>query len=401
MTPFRSFAYRDFRFLWAGTLLWAAAVWMQRIAISWLVLELTDSPLLVALAYSLPQAPYVILGPFAGALADRVNRKLMLVGAQAVTCAGTAVLAVMVATGTDPAWLVMLIAVLLGMALSVNFVSVQTIIYDVVGPKDAMNGLSLWFVGIRGVGAVGALTGGEVIEQVGIWPAFAASSGVYVLAGGVFTLMRYRSRISVEPGASMMENLKTGLRYMLGSRELTSLVVLSTAAEAFGWGVVSLFAVFASDAVFDIGPRGLGIMTAAFAVGGVVGSAALASVRDVGRKGLVLTLAIVAAAVVLAGFSQSDWFALSVVLLAVFGLTLAAYDTLTILLIQEHAPEGMRGRAVGALQVTSGVGPVGPLTMGALAGGIGVQTAVGIGAGVLLAAVGVVSAVVPKVRAMR
>ena len=401
MTPFRSFAYRDFRFLWAGTLLWAVAVWMQRIAISWFVLELTDSPLLVALAYSLPQVPYVVLGPFMGAVADRVNRKLMLVGAQAVTCIGTAVLAVLVATDTDAVWLVMFIAVLLGMALSVNFLSVQTIIYDVVGPKDAMNGLSLWFVGIRAVGAAGVLLGGEIIERVGIWPAFVVSSAVYILAGFVFSLLHYKSRTSLEPGISVMENLKLGMRYMLGSRELTGLLVLAAAAEAFGWGVVSLFAIFASDDVFDVGPRGLGIMTAAFAVGGVVGSAALASVRDVGRKGMVLTLALAASAVMLAGFSQADWFALSVVLLAGLGMTLAAYDTLSMLLIQTHVPEGMRGRAIGALQMTSGVGPVGPLMMGAVAGGIGVQTAVGIGAGAILAVGAAVSVVAPKVRAMR
>ncbi|MBM3944207.1 MAG: MFS transporter [SAR202 cluster bacterium] len=398
MSPLRSFGYRDFRFLWGGTLVWAAAIWMQRVAISWLVLELTDSPFMVALSFSLPQIPYVLIGPFVGAVADRVNRKYMLIGAQVVMCAGTGGLAALVYTESGTVWLVIGIAVVLGVAMSVNFLSMQALVFDIVEPQDRMNGLSLWFVGMRAISAVGALLGGEIIERTGIWPAFMASSIVYALSGITFTLMRYRSKLRTGPVASVMENLKAGLRHMLGSRELASLLLLAAVAEAFGWGIPSLLAIFASDAVYDVGPRGLGILSAAFAFGGMVGSAALAFARDFKRRGLGLTVALAVTSVTLAGFSQAPWFVLAVVLLAALGVVLAAYDTFSTLLVQANVPEGMRGRAFGALQIASGVGPVGPLMMGFMAGFMGVQTAVGAGAAVVLAVAVLVAA--PRVRRM-
>ena len=373
---------------------------MQRVAVSWLVWELTHSALFVALSFSLPQVSFVLLGPFVGAVADKINRKFLIIGAQVMMCVGNAGLAVLVYTGSETTWLVILIAMGLGVAMSTYFLSVQAMVFDIVDRKDAMNGLSLWFVGMRAISAVGAIAGGFIIDWVGIWPAFMTASIVYVLAAGTMMLIRHRPKPRTGPTVSVLSDLKDGLRHILGSRELAALLVLTTIAEAFGWGTPSLLAIFASDRVFDVGPRGLGFLNAAFAIGGMVGAAGLAAVGDFRRKGAALAVALVMTAVALAAFSQVPWFALAMVLLIALGAVLAVYDTVNTVLIQGNVGEEMRGRALGAIQIAIGLGPVGPLLMGFAAGFVGVQTAVGMGAAIVLVGAMAVSMAAPGVRRM-
>jgi len=141
--PLRSFEFRDFRFIWAGALFWAVASWMQRIAVAWLILTLTDSAIFVTMAFAVYALPALVVGPFGGALADRLNRKYLMLWVQVFSAATTLLMALMVMSGLENLWVVFGLVLLLGAGLPLQFTCGQTLIYDVVGPRNALNGLSL------------------------------------------------------------------------------------------------------------------------------------------------------------------------------------------------------------------------------------------------------------------
>ena len=398
--PLRSFAYRDFRFLWASSLLWSVTNAMLRIGVLWSVLELTGSPFLVALAYALEDAPMLLLGPVSGVVADRVSRKLLLLAVLGLSSAVGLALAVLAAADLLEVWALMAGIAIFGAGSAFCMTGFQTLIYDVVGPGTALNGLSLWSIGIRSVSALAAIGGGVLIEVSGVGAAFVAASASSAAAVAVMAAMRYRATPPPRRTESVVSNLMGGFEVTLRSSALVGVLALALAAELFGYGMQSLLPVFASDRVFSVGATGLGIMSAAFGLGGVLSGVALASAPNLRRKGAVLIAVIVLASLFVGGFSQSPLFAVSVVLLVAAGMSLGTYDTLAVILLQENVPNEMRGRAVGSLLLTFGIGPVGPLMMGYLAEGIGVQSTVGIGAAMMLAATVAITVALPRLRAL-
>jgi MFS family permease len=371
---------------------------MQRVALSWLVFELTGSALFVALSYSLPQVSFALLGPFVGALADRVNRKYLLISAVSMMVIGMVGLSLLVYTTSEAIWPVISIAMALGVAMSTYFLCVQVLVLDVVEREDAMNGLSLWWVGMRAVSAIGAVISGVVIDRTGTWPAFMAAAVLFGLAILAISLMRHRPKPRVVRPLAVLPEIKAGFNHIFQARELAVLLLVVLVVEAFAWGTPSLLAIFASDRVFDVGATGLGVLSAAFSLGGMFGAAILANFGDFRQKGVGLFFVALIASIFLVGFSQAPWFPLATVLLAGLGAALAAFDTLNTVLIQGNVADEMRGRALGALQIPVGIAPAGPLLMGFLAGFLGVQAAVSLGAAVVFVVALGVWLIVPKVR---
>ena len=143
----------------------------------------------------------------------------------------------------------------------------------------------------------------------------------------------------------------------------------------------------------------MGLMTGAFGIGGVVGAMFLAALPDLRRKGAALIGVMAVTGLLLGGLAFSGAFAAAMVAIAGMGVVLAAYDALAVLLIQDNAPEGMRGRAMGTLVLTFGIGPVGPVALGLMVDSIGVSSAIGIGAVVVLSGTALITAAAPKLRA--
>ncbi len=397
--PLRSFLYRDFRFIWAGALAWAVASWMQRTAVAWLVLTLTDSAVFVTLVFAVYALPALVVGPFGGALADRLNRKHLMLGVQAFSAASTLLLALLVMSGLENLWAVFLLVLVLGAGLPLQFTCGQTLIYDVVGPRNALNGVSLWSVGLRSVGALGAIVGGVIIEYAGIGTAIILSSGGYALAAACTIFIRHPGPAGERLEESVLQNLTSGFRVVFGSGILLAVLLLAMTAEAFGYGMLSVFPILADERVYGVGAIGLGLMTGAFGIGGVVGAMFLAALPDLRRKGAALIGVMAVTGLLLGGLAFSGAFAAAMVAIAGMGVVLAAYDALAVLLIQDNAPEGMRGRAMGTLVLTFGIGPVGPVALGLMVDSIGVSSAIGIGAVVVLSGTALITAAAPKLRA--
>ena len=167
---------------------------MQRIATSWLVLTLTDSPFYVALAYALYFMPSFVVALFAGTIADQVNRRNLMVAILAVNVAASLVLTAIVMAEVVQLWYILAIVGVIGVGTAFKIPTSQTMAFDVVGAESVVNAISLQSVGMRAVAILGAVTGGALIETVGMGYAFLAATMSYTLGLLLITLMRYRAR---------------------------------------------------------------------------------------------------------------------------------------------------------------------------------------------------------------
>ena len=396
----RSFQYREYRFLWSGTVLWSLGSWMQRIATSWLVLTLTDSPFYVALAYALYFMPSFVIALFAGTVADRVNRRNLMMVILGVNVAASIVLTAIVMTEVVQLWSILAIVGIIGVGTAFKIPTSQTMAFDVVGAESVLNAISLQSVGMRAVAILGAVTGGALIETVGMGYAFLAATMSYVLGFVMITLMRYRARSRPETRGSLTQNLVEGLRIFTRSRPLAIVLLMAMLAESFGLGALAMLPVLASEGVLGVGPDGLGIMQGAIGIGGGIAAITIASFSSIGRKGRLILVAFLCYGVVTILIGQSSVFALTIVLLCCFGLAQSTFDTMEIVILQQNVPDDMRGRAMGGWLVCVGVGPFGSLLLGYLTELLGVQRAVGIG-GALMVAVGLILiATASRVRAI-
>ena len=396
----RSFQYREYRFLWFGTVLWSLGSWMQRIATSWLVLTLTESPFYVALAYALYFMPSFFVALFAGTVADQVNRRKLMMAILGVNVAASIVLTAIVMTEVVQLWSILAIVGIIGVGTAFKIPTSQTMTFDVVGAESVVNAISLQSVGMRAVAILGAVTGGALIETVGMGYAFLAATTSYVLGFVMITLMRYRARSRPETRGSLTQNLVEGLRIFTRSRPLAIVLLMAMLAESFGLGALAMLPVLASEGVLGVGPDGLGIMQGAIGIGGGIAAITIASFSSIGRKGRLILAAFLCYGVVTILIGQSSVFALTIVLLCCFGLAQSTFDTMEIVILQQNVPDDMRGRAMGGWLVCVGVGPFGSLLLGYLTELLGVQRAVGIG-GALMVAVGLILiATASRVRAI-
>ena len=398
----RSFAFADFRLLWLNVLLQSAAQGMHWVAVGWLVFDVSDSEFLVGASAALSMAPFFFLGPVAGAVADRVDRRrLILAITLAATAAALSMAAILFAGVAGVGWILALAAAA-GCVSAFIMTTRQSLTYDIVGARLALNGMSLNSVSMQ-IGLIGgALLSGAFISAFGAGGLFLAVGGCCA-ASGVFPLfMRARSQSpDAAERASRRESVPRVLAGYVGimrrNRVLATLMALAAVTELFGFAHMAILPVIAKD-VLNLDAFGLGVMTAVRQTGGVAGLLALSALGDFRRKGA-LTLGVTLA---FGGSLMSLIFQIGaayyVAMLALATACAMSVDALYMTLMQENVPDDQRGRAMGAWTLSIGVAPVGHLGIGALAGRVGAPAAL-FGSGAALAASALcAAAALPKIR---
>ena len=394
----RSFQFPDFRLLWLCVLLQSASLGMNSVVTGWLVFEITGSPFLTTLASALALAPFFFLGPVSGAVADRIDRGRLLLWVTVAATAASAVMAAALLADLARLWHILALTALGGCVTAFMLTTRQSLTYDIVGAKLALNGMSLNSVSMQ-VGMVfGSLLSGVVISLFGAGGQFLVISLVYLASGGFALFIRTPSAAArAGPPQPVVRVLAGYLGIMRRNRTLVTLMALAGVTEMFGFTHMSLLPVIAKE-VLGLGALGLGLLTAVRQVGGIAGQIGLAALGNFRRKGMLIFAIMATFGACLMALVLMTNVVYYVVMLALATACAMCADTLYMTLMQENVAEHERGRAMGAWTLSIGVAPVGHLGLGALAGSIGAPWALFVSGAALLGASLATAARLPGIR---
>jgi MFS family permease len=373
---------RDYRLLFQGSAVTSIGFWMQQAALGWLVLDLTNSALFLGWASVARQFPMMVVSPFGGVLADRLDRRFLMIGTQVVQLVLTALLAVLVFTDLVNIWHVLICTFLFGCSVSVNVPARQALVPALVGRERLANALALYNMSLNASRIIGPSMAGLVMGWAGVGGCLALQSVGYLWAvANVFQVRKVPLGAAGRTGSTVLQNLMEGLRYCVRTRPIFVQLLIAAVPTIVAYPYMQLLPAFARD-VYEIGPAGLGVLMTAMGVGALIGSFAVASRRNIERKSRITLICAAAFGTFLCGFALSPWLPLALVFLALAGGASAIYTTLNGTILQELAPDEYRGRVSSVYMVTWGMMPLGALPAGAVAEIWGAPVAV-LGGGII------------------
>ena len=381
-----------YRSYWIGAFVSFLGSWMQTVAQGWVVYEITNSKLLLGLLGFVGSLPTTLFSLFGGVVADRLEKRRLVITTQALFAVNALVLAVLILTGRVEFWHIALVAMLNGFITALDAPARQAMVMDLVGPQSVTVGVAMNSAAFNTARILGPAIAGKLIELVNAGWCFFINAVSYL--GIIFALLRIPatpSRGSVER-LSVWSELKEGLEYVYRDGLLRTLVILDCALSIFAISYSTLMPVFARD-ILHVGKQGLGNLFSATGLGALVGALFLAKVAGIVPRGKVVITAATGLCMGLIGFALSRSYLLSMGCLVLVGG--AAVSTLGSInaLLQSLSPEHLRGRTM-SLHVFAlmGLAPFGNLLMGWIASQWTATAALVTGALVCVVVVGMTAA---------
>ncbi len=385
---FAALRYRNFALLWSGLIASNVGTWMQNVAVGWLMLQLTNSPLWLGLLGMCFAVPMIFLPLVGGAVADHINRVKLLYVTQSGPMVVAFILAALTWAGRIAPWHLLLATFMGGCFLAFDNPSRQALIPDMVQRNDLLNALSLNAATYNGAALVGPALAGALLVPLGAgWLFFI--NGVSFLAV-IFALaaMRDVHTHSGNQPKPILEAVLSGLRYAWHDRGILALLVLSAVAGVFGRSYQNLLPAFARD-IWKGGELGYGLLLSAAGGGALIGAFGLAYLKELKEQRLVMMVSGVLFSLAVLAFALSPNLALGIFFLFLAGVLSTVFGTIIATFIQMEAPKELRGRLMSLYAITLiGLPSLGALGSGAVAeklGGLqGAPRAVALGAVILM-----------------
>lgn len=383
-TPFAPLRHRNFRLLWTGFVISNTGSWMQFTALGYLMDQLTRAPVflgLLGLAQAVPRLLFAFLG---GVVADRVDRRTILLTTNAISMVTAFALAILTYLDIVQVWHLFVIAGFNSFVHSFDNPARQSMTPSLVGEDQLLQAVSLNSMAFNGAGVFGPAIAGVLISLVGTHGAFFLNAISYVAVLWALLAMRLPAFVS-EGRVSFGQDIREGLALLTRHRVVLVLLTVVAALNFFGRPYIRLMPAVARE-VLQVGPRGLGMLQAAPGVGTVLAVFAIGWGAGRIQMGSLLLAAAFLMGVMVTLFGFAGSFPLSVVLLVGVGLFQSAAMASANTLIQTNVPAGARGRAMGLFgTVAFGMMALGTLPAGALAEGIGLSWSLALGGIVLMA----------------
>ena len=335
-------------------------------SVGWLTYELTGSAFLLGAVSGARTLPALLLGPFGGLAADRLNRKLVMLVSQLFLMTVTAIFATLVITGNARVWNIFLFTLLTGVAWIFNVPARQATVPGLVPAKHLTNAIALNSSGFNLTRIIGPSIGGVLIAVVGLAANFYLQALTYVGVSIMIVKMRLPAAPASPSTLSAWRQLADGVSYVWNHPTLRPQMAMAVIPVMLVFPYMSLLPIFAKD-VLRIGPTEFGILSAAPGIGALVGTLTIATVGNVERKGRLLFMMLIGAGASLVLFSLSRSFPLSIALLMLVGMFHMTYMTTNHTLLHTTVPNEFRGRAMGITLLNQGLMPLGSLIAGALA----------------------------------
>jgi len=378
----RAFRHRSYRLFFAGQLLSLMGTWIQTIAQSWLVYDLTGSAVLLGTVNFATQVPILLLAPLAGTLADRMDRRRLIMATQATLMILAFILAALTLAGIIAVWHILVLATLQGIVNSFDMPARQSFVVEMVGKDDLPNAIALNSTMFNSARMIGPAVGGLLVALVGEGWCFLinAASFLAVLMG----LARMGGRPpAAQPVQEGSGGIAEGLAFVARTEPFRSLLLLVALVSLAGMPFTVLLPVFATT--LDAGPEGYGLLMGAVGLGALAGALRLAAHRDVRRLERLPSLATAGLALGLVLFAQAPSFWPAAAALLLVGFCLITETATTNTLLQSLVPDRLRGRVMACYMMCfAGLAPFGALAAGTAAHHIGASATVTVGGGLCL-----------------
>ncbi len=372
-TRFSALRHRNFRLYWIGQLISLVGTWMQSVAQGWLMHELTNSAFWLGLLGFVQFLPVMFFSLWGGVIADRVDRRRLLLWTQSLFLGQAAVLATLVTTGVltkghpDRAWMLLVLAGFYGLVNALDMPTRQSFIVEMVGREDLPNAIALNSSAFNTARIIGPAVAGVLLAMIGEGGCFWINALSYVAVIWSLTRIvvpgREAARAALVRGSTLLE----GVRYAWTTRPIRNLLILLGVTAGISFQYQILLPVYAKD-ILHSGPKVYGLLVTAFGAGALLGAVRLTEKHD--RRGLRrnLLIGLTACGLGLAVFAWSRLLPLSLAAGALGGFGLIVYLASTNTMLQLTTEDRFRGRVMSLYTLMfAGTTPIGALLAGAVA----------------------------------
>jgi MFS family permease len=391
--------HSEFRLLWFGLVVSNVGAWMQMLALGWLVYSLTSSPFwlgMVGFSRALPVFAFTLWG---GVLADRVDRRKVMLAADGSIAACAVAIGIMVASGGANVWLILLMSFLTSSAWAFEVPSRQSLVPELVPRKHMINAIGLQSAAFNGAGVVGPTLAAILIDAIGIAGTFCVNGLLTLAVVAALLKMRPVAPKTTSDGGAL-SNLVEAFGYVRGAPAIAALFAMLSVVCLIARPFVQLMPAFAVD-VLVVGASGLGVLMGLVGAGGLLGAIAVANFGSFPRRGQVVVASGLTFCSMLMAFGLSGWFSLSAALCFLMGFSQNFFLASSNTMIQGNVPGALRGRLMSMYAlIMMGFMPLGSMLVGSAGQFFGVAITVAACGLLSLVVVFGLALLVPRVRAL-
>jgi MFS family permease len=370
--------HRNYRLYWYGQLASVLAQNMEGVAQSWLVLELTDSPLLLGLTGLTYAAPTIALTRLGGVIADRADRRRIMILSQGVAAAMFFMLATLIVIERVALWHVMGLAFLSGCFRAFDRPSRMALLPQMVPREDIPNAVAVGGTIWQLNRLIGPAAAGMLIYWLGIGPTYYFCFLASLVAVCLWLGIRFTASPTAPSTGGVVEHMAEGLNFIRKNEVFYVFIGMTFFNSVFGMSYSILMPVFARS-VLDVGSKGFGFLQSAGGAGALVGVLLVAWFSHARGKGRQAIFGAIAFGLLLIAFAFSVSFPLSLLLALALGVSSQFYMTIISAILQMNLPNELRGRVMGIYGLTWDLMPIGGMIAGAIAEFAGAPMAVGVG----------------------
>ena len=370
------FRERQFRWLYISNTTFFLAMQGQLVVRAWLVFAITGRELALGLVTLMVALSMLGLGPVGGVVADRFERRSLVMAGQTTVLVAEIVVLSLLLGGRLEFWHILVQVAFVGAVFPFVMPARNAIIANVVGRRRLTGAMALTMTAMNVTRVVGPAVAGALIAVAGVTASYSLNVALYALALAGMMAVR-RAPVADRAESSLLQNMAEGFRYVRENRLVLVLLFFGLVPMFLVMPFQTLLVVFAEE-IWEVGPRGFGLLSGASGVGGVVGAAFVAWRSNSARRLRLMMASVFAFGLLMMGFALSPWFWLGLPLLLAGSAFQAIYSTLNNTAIHVLIPDSVRGRVSGFLTMSFSLPMLGAVPISALAEVWGAPLSVGL-----------------------
>jgi len=341
---FKAFQYRDFRLMWIGACMSSIGTWMQIVAQGWLIYRLSHSAFLLALDQFLGGIPIFLFSLIGGVVADRAERRKILLGSQYVQMACATILTVLIVAGRIHVWHMLALSFVSGLAQAFGGPAYSALIPSLVDREDMPNAIALNSIQFNTAVTIGPALAGQALAKLGEQWCFGLNALSFLAPIVSLSIITARY-LPEKTNDSIFGSLKQGIKFVRKQGSMEALILLAFCMTALSMPMRTYIPVFVKD-IFHRGPETFGNLLSVMGIGSIIGSLTVASMGNIPNKGRVALVTLISLGAGITGFSISKALPLSYAMLVIVGASMMMVFATVTSLVQLIATNEMRGRVM-------------------------------------------------------